>query len=602
MRVWRPDRSGAGGKRPRAPEGSSVRSGWPADRPAHLLFTLHKSNVDTMTALRALARAVGIREKAFACAGVKDKRGVTSQQVSAYHVEAGWVVRATGGSSGRGDPRLPRGLLTGDYSYVAEGLKAGGSGGNRFDLILRNLMPVAGEQGNIAASVAVAEARLASFRASGSRFPNYYGLQRFGSGVGGPGATQAIGLALLSRDWAGAVGRILGPRGPAWEGGAGAAVAPEPRFRRSDWDEAEDGARAVFAETSNAAAALASWPERGALERPLLASLAAAQKRAGENAGGGGGASGRPPLIKATGGRPARMVLPAGSALDALIAIPPRMRALYVHAAQSVVWNAMASGRMRRAVRGVEGDAAAAVRVLPGDLVLVDGSMGGLRVDEEGGEEGDEGEGEGGAEADGTAPAILPAVRALTVAEAASGAFTLDDVVLPLPGYAVAFPGLEEDEEHPASSSAYAACLRAHGLAVPASSGPVAEEEALRALFKPADARFHFPGGYRALSVAARDVAWRFVTAPAVSGEADFLASDVDALRAAHGSHGRAPVESASALPDLLSPAAVYDAGAGAPAAQGGSMRLHLQLSFSLPPGAYATMLLREVTRGGARQ
>lgn len=157
----------------------------------------------------------------------------------------------------------------GNFSYVAEPLKLGNLGGNRFGIVLRNLTIAGGDassngdghqaspriengagngagngaatsaaEGEVsadgdeaskeaaaAAAAAEAEAAEAAVVEAGAKlkevvdqrctwvkergFINYFGLQRFGSG-GAP--TSEVGLAMLKEDWQGAVKLIMTPR------------------------------------------------------------------------------------------------------------------------------------------------------------------------------------------------------------------------------------------------------------------------------------------------------------------------------------------------------------------------------------------------------
>lgn len=51
----------------------------------YLYFKLLKSNVDTMSALYRLSKILGCSQKLLSVAGLKDKRGITTQRVSLYN-------------------------------------------------------------------------------------------------------------------------------------------------------------------------------------------------------------------------------------------------------------------------------------------------------------------------------------------------------------------------------------------------------------------------------------------------------------------------------------------------------------------------------------
>ena len=116
---------------------------------------------------------------------------------------------------------------------------------------------------------------------------------------------------------------------------------------------------------------------------------------------------------------------------------------MYLHAYQSYLWNAAASHR----VSSFPHD-----RPVAGDLVLLPSgpaqgqggraaaaaAEGGGGAEEEGGEnEGAEAAAAEGGAGGGSGPG---SVHVVTEGEAAAGAFRMEDVVLPLPGYAIEYP------------------------------------------------------------------------------------------------------------------------------------------------------------------
>lgn len=65
----------------------------PAMRKKYIHFTLFKSNIDTMGALFKLSKVTGINQKLFSSAGLKDKRGVTTQRISVYNTDVSMLNR-----------------------------------------------------------------------------------------------------------------------------------------------------------------------------------------------------------------------------------------------------------------------------------------------------------------------------------------------------------------------------------------------------------------------------------------------------------------------------------------------------------------------------
>ena len=136
-------------------------------------------------------------------------------------------------------------------------------------------------------------------------------------------------------------------------------------------------ARKIYKETGDTAAALKRMPRFCMAERGLLEAL---------------GKCGKNDLV------------------NPLYGIPRTTRKMYVHAYQSYMWNKAASERIKR--HGL-------TRAVAGDLI-VDDSMGVQYAEENDGD-------------------VFSKVREVTEKEAASGTFSITDVVLPLPGNRVIY-------------------------------------------------------------------------------------------------------------------------------------------------------------------
>ena len=216
------------------------REEWPAEAGAHrfLAFTLYKENRDTIQAVQELSRLLRVGQNAFGFAGTKDRRGVTTQRVTAFKVPAKKLVEAFA--------RAPFGdqLAVGGLEYVAEPLRLGMLAGNRFTIVLRDVQ----------APPEQLEAALASLAAKG--FVNYFGLQRFGANAEAP--THEVGAALLRSDWHEALRLLLAPRKGERE---------EESAARALWLRGGDAAAA--------AAALKLMPRRMHVERALLEGVVA---------------------------------------------------------------------------------------------------------------------------------------------------------------------------------------------------------------------------------------------------------------------------------------------------------------------------------------
>jgi len=130
----------------------------PDGRGEHLYVLLRKRRWTTPDAIRALARAAGIRERDVGSAGLKDKHAVTTQWLSlpaaASPVES-W--------------QLPDGLEVLRTSRGERKLRTGQQRGNRFRIHVTGTV----EDGLV-------RARAIGARLSELGLPNYFGAQRFG--------------------------------------------------------------------------------------------------------------------------------------------------------------------------------------------------------------------------------------------------------------------------------------------------------------------------------------------------------------------------------------------------------------------------------------
>jgi tRNA pseudouridine13 synthase len=147
-------------------------------------------NVDTAGAMRALARALGVRERAFGVAGTKDKRGVTLQHCTLYRKRPADFARL---NQQQHQPLI----RCGSFKYVSQPKRLGDLRGNQFGIVLRALD----------CDVPAVETACTALQQSG--FINYFGLLRFGSGGA---ASHLIGGALLRGEWRAAVDLLYRPR------------------------------------------------------------------------------------------------------------------------------------------------------------------------------------------------------------------------------------------------------------------------------------------------------------------------------------------------------------------------------------------------------
>eukprot|EP01024_Parvocaulis_polyphysoides_P058170 TRINITY_DN62310_c0_g1_i1.p2 TRINITY_DN62310_c0_g1~~TRINITY_DN62310_c0_g1_i1.p2 ORF type:complete len:276 (-),score=40.88 TRINITY_DN62310_c0_g1_i1:9-836(-) len=132
--------------------------------------------------MQSIARSLGRDTRAVCFAGNKDKRGLTFQKATIYRVPC---------QQFRELNRKLKKIKVGDFEYVAQPLQLGALQGNKFEVVLRQVE---------------GDAKSACEQVQQNGFINYYGLQRFGSGVN---STHKVGLALLKGDWKAAVDMIL---------------------------------------------------------------------------------------------------------------------------------------------------------------------------------------------------------------------------------------------------------------------------------------------------------------------------------------------------------------------------------------------------------
>ncbi|KAI9512222.1 tRNA pseudouridine synthase D [Russula earlei] len=373
-------RRGSGGVRGRGVQSRTERAPR-GTYPPYIHFTLQKTNRDTQDALQYLARTLHVPVRDLSTAGTKDKRGVTVQRVSLWRgaktVEDVW--------------KLANGVPT--RHNADDAVRERGERGVRIaDL---SYQKAALELGMLKGNAFVITLRnvqvdtiktldqaMKSIKERG--FINYYGMQRFGTAAI---PTHSIGLALLKSDWHLAVSLILRPR---------PGEHPDVLAARRAWLDDGDLDRA-----------LELFPRRVVAERCILESY---KKQRGETR----------------------------NALGALSTIPRNLRLMYVHAYQSYVWNAIVSERIK--TWGTD-------KPVPGDLVLESGTVkqttlgDGMDVDK--GETNTQPDADVEESASGRKPNRKPwqAPRVKTLTEEDVDKYSIFDVVMPLPGNDVAFPG-----------------------------------------------------------------------------------------------------------------------------------------------------------------
>ncbi len=118
-----------------AAKGMNKRSDrWVEGRPHYLRFALYKQNIDTMEAVRALSSTMKCAPNLFSYAGTKDRRGITTQLITAYKVNASKIASVIA-------QRFANVMKAGNYEYVPNQLKLGDLKGNRSVLLCIRTAP-----------------------------------------------------------------------------------------------------------------------------------------------------------------------------------------------------------------------------------------------------------------------------------------------------------------------------------------------------------------------------------------------------------------------------------------------------------------------------
>ncbi|CAG8397734.1 unnamed protein product [Penicillium salamii] len=369
---------------------NNPRTNWEELGGPYLHFTLYKENKDTMEVVSFIARSLKMNAKSFQFAGTKDRRGVTAQRVCATRVLAERLARL--------NPTL-RNAMVGDFEYRKQGLELGDLAGNEFVITLRELDIPSADLNDPKAAVTKASevvgTALKNLRERG--YFNYYGLQRFGTFST---RTDTVGVRMLQEDFKGACEAILhyGAESlqAAMEGESNNAnISSDDKARAMAINMFETGGPRIVNE------ALQKLPRKFSAEQNLIRHL---------------GKSGN-------------------DYLGALQTIPRNLRLMYVHAHQSLIWNYAASERWR-----LYGD-----KVVAGDLVIVQEHRDKEDAPAENANETVDEDGEiiivpQGEDSAVAAEDMFTRARALTAEEAASGKYSVFDIVLPQPGYDIIYP------------------------------------------------------------------------------------------------------------------------------------------------------------------
>jgi tRNA pseudouridine13 synthase len=432
---------------------------------------------------------------------------------------------------------LPPFIRVGDFEYVKEPLKLGSLSGNNFGIIMRD----------IDSSSEVIESACEAMNQSG--FINYFGLQRFGSG----GTKSHIsGLALFKQDWKLAVEMLFTPR----EGDKPEVMDLKAAFLEKDYKKA-----------------LGLVPYKMPSERAVLESLI----RKPEDYAG------------------------------AYNRLSKNQWLICLHAYQSYIWNMVASERTRKY----------GLICVEGDLIAVGGKVPESEINFENEAEGGEGlpnieDNTHGADVKEKGDVLEEKnqdnsfqnsknkksdIRVLTAEDITSKKYTIQDVILPLPGHDVILPSND-------IGSYFLDLLTKDGLSLE--------------FFAKCYPQHRMNGAYRRLLQIPVDFHWNFFEysdpneelVPTESSYLKQVGSDKSKRR---NENVKIPREFSNeskpfALTDLRGHNHADVPGKYGPGddteyiqeevVKKSELKLKgLQLKFTLPPGTYATMLLREITK-----
>ncbi|KAF5584781.1 multisubstrate pseudouridine synthase 7 [Fusarium subglutinans] len=363
--------------------GRGSRGGGREEKPAgeYLHFTLFKENRDTMDAVNQIARFLKVKPQVIGYAGTKDRRASTVQRCSVRYMRP----RNLAGINGR-----IWGVSTGDYDYKDKPTYLGQLLGNEFVIAIKSCQ-IVGESNDqpIAQRVEVLKKNVDSAlnHMNEHGWINYFGHQRFGTHEVG---THQIGQLILGDKYEEAVMSLLRYDDKIAQRAEAGDIPDEPSKR----DEClRNQACMLFLTDKDVDRAINLMPRRFSAENSIFRHLNRQ------------GAQSRRDFI------------------GSLVHITRGLRSMYLHAYQSYIWNHAASRRWELHGKNV----------IAGDLIIAPTES----VPLVSGQDQDGDDIINPVEDDEDAPVRA---RPLTAEEAASGNYTIFDIVLPTPGYDVVYP------------------------------------------------------------------------------------------------------------------------------------------------------------------
>ncbi|GJQ08847.1 hypothetical protein GpartN1_g638.t1 [Galdieria partita] len=269
-----------------------------------LSFLLCKKNTETSYVVSKLADLLHIRTSRFSFAGTKDKRGITTQEMRVLGItmERMWQV-------GHSYLAKSSNIRIGRFKYCKEPLHLGELKGNRFTVILRNLLDSVDKDCHRLEDIQEA---IENVKTNG--FINYFGLQRFGSGAI---PSHHVGFEILRGNFEQVNRLILTPYDPEWRAIEASEVLGEnisvTSHKKKDRPQIMEYLHQFCQGQLNAEEVYPHLPRFMTIERQLLKTY----MKNGPNDHKG-----------------------------AFSSLPKGLKKMYVHAVQSFIWNAMASARM----------------------------------------------------------------------------------------------------------------------------------------------------------------------------------------------------------------------------------------------------------------
>lgn len=354
-------RGGGNNNNTKSRRSKSVNS-WPShwNDKNYLQFCLYKENMDTTAAIKEVARRCLPAKLRLGFAGMKDKRGITTQYCTAYRQRAAHilqVVMRNNNKSNSNKAAFPRNtgshndasrgssvMRVGNFRYSSQEISLGMLQGNRFQIALRNIqMPTAAtinsnnsntieattksQQGSSEQSAVELALRQAADAFAAHGFINYFGMQRFGKF----GDTHQVGIHVLQGDFKSAIEVIMAPKQPP-DRSDQARRKWVNRFDALTGDGSSNNEKRTKVEGDCVRQIQREFGRFMTCENSILQSLA------------------RKPL----------------DYQRAFVFMPRTMRMMFVHAVQSLWWNHVATRRVQLQLQAQQ-----PLQVMAGDLVML---------------------------------------------------------------------------------------------------------------------------------------------------------------------------------------------------------------------------------------